>query len=168
MTNRELAAVLRLCGDTRTVEECRAECPFYKGPDVERCVPKMTSACADALENHESHVLALQKEIEKLRGQLEFSRGEREALLLRLKATPLLECGIPYQVRDGVLDLVSKHPAADVAPVRRGEWEQFHSGPDDYALRLRCSHCRKAVYERGFHFCPGCGADMRGADNGTN
>lgn len=61
-----------------------------------------------------------------------------------------------------ISDLKHAIPTADVAPVRRGEWEQFHLGPDDYALRLRCPHCRKVVHERGFHFCPGCGADMRG------
>lgn len=74
MTNRELAAALRLCGSTKSVEECRAKCPFYAVPDPVICIPKMTAACADALENHESHVLALQKEIEKLRGQLEVER----------------------------------------------------------------------------------------------
>lgn len=67
--------------------------------------------------------------------------------------------------RLAVLSEVDDTPAADVVPVRHGQWEQFRLGADDYVLRLRCSCCRKVVYERGFHFCPGCGADMRGADN---
>lgn len=73
MTNRELAAALRLCGSVRTCDEC-LKCPFYRGDDPTLCVPKMTAACANALENHESHVAALQKEIETLRGQLEVER----------------------------------------------------------------------------------------------
>lgn len=43
---------------------------------------------------------------------------ERDALLKRLEVTPLLMYRIPACIRDGVLDLVSKQPAADVAPVR--------------------------------------------------
>lgn len=70
MTNKELAAALRKCGRVKGPDDCSA-CQFYKGDDPALCIPAMTSACADALENSESHVMALQREIEKLRGQLE-------------------------------------------------------------------------------------------------
>lgn len=73
MTNRKLAAALRLCGGKRAIDLC-PKCPFFEGYDPDVCIPKMTATCANALENHETHVLALQKEIEKLRGQLEVER----------------------------------------------------------------------------------------------
>lgn len=55
---------------------------------------------------------------------------EREALIKRLEVTPILKYGVPTQVRDGVIDLVEKQPAADVEPVVRCKdckhhhWEQ--------------------------------------------
>lgn len=89
MTNKELAAALRLCGGTRGVEECRDGCPFYRGPYTDRCIPGMTAACADALENSETHVMALQQEIERLRGQNEKLR--EAAAILTKEAADLLE-----------------------------------------------------------------------------
>lgn len=79
MTNRELAAALRLCGRVSGLAGCE-KCPFYEGADPALCIPKMTAACADALANHENHVLALQKEIEKLRKQVEIVQAERDAV----------------------------------------------------------------------------------------
>lgn len=79
MTNKELAAALRLCGSVRTCDEC-LKCPFFEGCDPELCIPKMTAACADALENSESHVMALQQEIEKLRAKMEALLDENERL----------------------------------------------------------------------------------------
>lgn len=62
-------------------------------------------------------------------------------------------------------------PAADVRPVVRGRWECVRPTEDNFSLRLmncgtqyRCSCCgRRAGYKqvRLYHFCPGCGADMR-------
>ncbi len=57
-------------------------------------------------------------------------------------------------------------PAADVKPVVRGEWI-------DYKDEHQCSICRDVVvidylvweHER-YDFCPHCGADMRGENNG--
>lgn len=81
MTNQELAAALRLCGSEPCAIHCQNECPFFKGRNLNLCIPAMTSACADALENHESHVMALQQEIEKLRGQIILRNDE----LLKLR-----------------------------------------------------------------------------------
>ena len=111
MTNKELAAALRLCGGTRGVEECRDGCPFYKGPYTDRCVPGMTAACADALENSGTHVMALQQEIERLRGQNEKLR-EAAAILTKEAADLLERQWIPVTERmpedcDDVLALVS-------------------------------------------------------------
>ena len=62
---------------------------------------------------------------------------------------------------DIVLFAIDKIPAADVAPVKRGRWENY---PSD--MSRRCS-VGKVEYEKPrfnirANFCPDCGADMRG------
>ena len=60
-------------------------------------------------------------------------------------------------------DRMNNIPAADVRPVVRGEWEV--KGQDIY-----CSVCGEESGYNPFgastfsHFCPNCGADMRGDD----
>jgi hypothetical protein len=57
-------------------------------------------------------------------------------------------------------------PTADVQPVRCGEWEKKSS-----VGVFRCSLCQH-IFMLGadeideYHFCPNCGADMRGDENG--
>ena len=87
---------------------------------------------------------------------------EREALIKRLEATPILKYGIPTYVRDGVIDLVAKQPAADVEPVKRGEWVLRHEGHGHY---WECSACHKnpCIYvTKDTKYCPNCGAKMKG------
>ena len=55
----------------------------------------------------------------------------------------------------------------DVQPVRRGKWIAI----DDVSVRGKCSACQweAHLYEDdvfGMPYCPNCGADMRGEDNG--
>jgi hypothetical protein len=61
-----------------------------------------------------------------------------------------------YLTKDLVMDAayeVSKIPAADVAPVVRGEWIS-HEGYDE------CNLCHnKSIY--GHNYCPNCGAHMK-------
>ena len=67
-----------------------------------------------------------------------------------------------------VLEYAEDLPAADVAPVRHGRWEEMHyeGGILDGTNFDRCSVCR---YERVFDdpalktvfkYCPNCGAKM--------
>lgn len=52
---------------------------------------------------------------------------------------------------------INSIPAADVAPVVHGRWENFRGKP-------RCSQC-KAVWPEdyfGHNYCPRCGAKMDG------
>ena len=53
-------------------------------------------------------------------------------------------------------------PAADVAPVVHGRWDENGSGI------IICSECGSGynLVERYTHYCPNCGAKMDGATNG--
>jgi hypothetical protein len=58
-----------------------------------------------------------------------------------------------------------KFPAADVAPVRHGEWEwrEFYGEP---GLMLCCSNCGETEgANEKFEYCPNCGAYMNGGNS---
>lgn len=69
-----------------------------------------------------------------------------------------------------------KLPAADVAPVRHGRWEEADwIEPDDRGFELirtpkaawRCSECRNCFKKELLwknNYCPNCGAKMDGAE----
>lgn len=118
MTNHELAEKLRC---TSTVHDagwdCGA-CPFYDKQDLPadmvgkypedwlcQCdVDRVSLMAADALENHETHVAALQMEIEGLRAQLATVQAQneqlREANALTIKATTDRLCREWISVQD--------------------------------------------------------------------
>ena len=56
---------------------------------------------------------------------------------------------------------ISSLPAADVAPVRHGEWQEING-------IFRCSLCEYSFehegYQHFFNYCPNCGAKMDGGD----
>ena len=45
---------------------------------------------------------------------------------------------------------------------KKGRWERI---PFSFAGGYRCSVCGQKSWEKYWHFCPNCGADMRGDDN---
>ena len=51
--------------------------------------------------------------------------------------------------------ILNQFPPADVAPVRRGRWENY----DPYSDGYRCSCC-KLVHRTCTGYCPNCGAKM--------
>ena len=60
-------------------------------------------------------------------------------------------------------------PSVDVQPIRRGRW--IH----DSRTQWKCSNCGNFLDFDGLNcgrgsafFCPNCGADMRGEDNGRS
>ena len=89
---------------------------------------------------------------------------EREAVVKRMGVTPLLQYGIPKEVRDGVIDLVKIQPAADVAPVVHGRWVHDGRRIDGGIDWFHCSACGRS--ESGVYafkpYCPNCGAKMDG------
>lgn len=54
-------------------------------------------------------------------------------------------------------------PAADVAPVVHGEWQQT-----EYPIMSECEDCSecgyRTMYGHGFKFCPNCGTLMDGKE----
>ena len=71
----------------------------------------------------------------------------------------------------GVFDAIKFTPAADVAPVRHGEWMEIWGGP--WVLGYECSICnyyneKTPTHLEPTHYCPNCGAKMDGGSkNGT-
>lgn len=62
-----------------------------------------------------------------------------------------------------VQDAVRNIPAADVAPVRHGEWLLRHEGHGHYWECSVC-HTNPCIYvTKDTKFCPNCGARMDGA-----
>lgn len=70
---------------------------------------------------------------------------------------PCRSCGI-----DDMLGDIEEYPAADVQPVVHGHWIA-----GKYPL-CECSRCGALVEyrTRDWHYCPICGADMRGESDG--
>lgn len=80
--------------------------------------------------------------------------------------------GIPY---DTLVDDIVDMPAADVAPVRHGQWDGEGDGYADGELVIDvwycscCGHCIDDGTDDPTilpNYCPNCGARMDGAGNG--
>ena len=99
---------------------------------------------------------------------------ERGALMRRIKEIHCDECDSYHGVRcracwvDDTLDYIDSEPAADVAPVVHGKWDDsrrytFPSGN----TAVRCTNCGCALTESEYRlnrwdYCPVCGAKMDG------
>lgn len=79
--------------------------------------------------------------------------------ILRAKANmAVLMDSAPYFEK--AAQMLEKLPAADVAPVVHGRWDNL----DGYKTRRACSMCGWDVPEYGkfYSYCPNCGAKMDG------
>ena len=89
----------------------------------------------------------------------------REATIKRIKEVYCVGCNSYHGVRcracgtGDAIDIIDDFPAADVAPVVHGRWEQteapFMNECED------CSVCGyRTVWGHRFNYCPNCGAKM--------
>ena len=71
--------------------------------------------------------------------------------------------------------VIEEVPSIDIVP-RRGEWMVCEGGWKDfdyYSPKCKCNQCgyEEELYilnAKPTNFCPNCGADMRGKDDGCN
>ena len=82
---------------------------------------------------------------------------EREALMVAL-CKEIVGDGDYYNgkddMQDQIRDMVSRFPAADVAPVVHSRW--IH----DERMLAVCLECGMTAVEDGTDYCPNCGAKM--------
>lgn len=57
-------------------------------------------------------------------------------------------------------DIVLKEPAADVAEVKHGRWEEANDGDGVVCSECRTDFCTMVHETEKFRFCPNCGACM--------
>lgn len=50
MDYKKLSDAIRLCGSTPKIHECQEKCSYYCGRDMSKCIPRMTSDAANAIE----------------------------------------------------------------------------------------------------------------------
>ena len=105
---------------------------------------------------------------------------EREALMVAL-CKEIVGDGDYYNgkddMQDEIRDMVSRFPAADVAPVRHGRWEEADWVESDChsfgtirtpKAAIRCSNCKNCFKKELLwkdNYCPNCGTDMRGRND---
>lgn len=63
-----------------------------------------------------------------------------------------------------VKSMVSKAPAADVAPVVHGRWGTGRFNLETGNYEEQCTRCRNFSKEYGKPYCPNCGAKMDGGE----
>ena len=97
---------------------------------------------------------------------------EREELIAEFKRLELGENSFIERVfADGVYAIIEQFPAADVAPVRHGEWLNFYG---DFST-AECELCAELyevspdespqkeyfdAFKEFYRYCPNCGAKM--------
>ena len=96
---------------------------------------------------------------------------EREAILREIERRERLMVGDKTISVDALKRFILNRPAADVAPVVHGHWDDsgrytFPGG----STAVRCTNCGCALTVSEYHlnnwnYCPVCGAKMDGGDS---
>ena len=96
---------------------------------------------------------------------------EKHDLISRKAAIDAILAEPPDAPQSWYEGVIRNLPAADVEPVRHGEWEPCS---EDYRQQIegnKCSACGFEYYGTGprrFSFCPGCRVKMDGGENDDN
>ena len=97
--------------------------------------------------------------------------GETEALKVK-DMKSLLKIKAAKEILKTVDNDLCFIPTADVQPIRRGRWIAENQDNRRYADCYTCSNCQNYTYtytlmrDCEYDYCPNCGADMRGDENG--
>lgn len=82
---------------------------------------------------------------------------EREAAIKELMNDTPEQVGYS---REDAADCIRYMPAADVAPVRHGRWEEASDGDGIVCPFCRTDFCTIIYDTEYFNYCPNCGAKM--------
>ena len=84
---------------------------------------------------------------------------EMEVALREIERRERLMVGDKTITVDALKRFLLNRPAADVAPVRHGQWVEYQIPPI-----ICCSNCDWAtgIEEKNFQYCPNCGVKMDG------
>ena len=63
-------------------------------------------------------------------------------------------------------DILEQLPSADVRENVKGEWIEHNPHVNGLGSKFECSICGEELDCEGTNFCPNCGADMRGEQEG--
>lgn len=88
---------------------------------------------------------------------------EIEAAITKIRTHGILTSGCSYEeIENDVINMLESIPAANVAPVVHGRWEniRFLTTGDGRVRVGDCSSCKSI--ERVRNYCPNCGARMYG------
>ena len=85
------------------------------------------------------------------------------SMIKRFKCVPLI--GRNDYDCESLKQMLIEAPTVDAVPVMHGRWMDFESDP----MWQQCSACEYIIqysYSKDCKYCPNCGADMRGKENG--
>ena len=82
---------------------------------------------------------------------------DREALLLRIDCYGTNKFGM---LDEDIRAFIKAQPAADVAPVVHGRWEEASDGDGIVCPFCRTDFCTIIYDTEYFNYCPNCGAQM--------
>jgi len=91
---------------------------------------------------------------------------DADALIPMMKyATTDSDIGVfPIKIGfDAIVKVINAQPTIEPQPQKYGKWIKRKG-----AIGYNCSCCGKSDISNHFDYCPNCGADMRGEQDGSN
>lgn len=75
MDYKAIATAVKLCGSVKGIEECK-KCNYWKGPDMSKCIPRMTEDAAAAIINLLARAEAAEARVRELETGYRIERCE--------------------------------------------------------------------------------------------
>ena len=137
MDLEKLIEAVKLCGSTPKVDQCK-QCAYWSGGDMNKCIPRMTTAAATALSTLQDENEEMQKQLNMFSEFLCYMTG---GLLSKTNYTAqeMVTAAEDYQQKVcGECDLRDENEKL------RGELEQVKRERDEAVeyLRGQCRYCK--------------------------